>query len=383
MSSSINAEIMPVLKASVHDVRHFTSLLRGVNFANRATVTVTEGGLLVSVEEARTLLGTAYIFSDVFDEYEYHAESLQTRSTQEPAMQQDEEGVANSAFEIQLNTLIECLNIFGTAGGTGVAGGKHVQLKQDDEDKSSDDGGDNNDANSGSGRRGKRGKKSGQRGNTSLDLFFNRSERRTSMRMTYLGDGFPLTLLIAEDSTGPTTTCEISTFEAEPQLELPFDANDMQLKVILKSSWLKEALSEIDPSCDKLTFIANPPDQTFTDGTAARQNQRARARAKPILRIRATSTHGTTEMEYVNDRDVLETFDCSASVSFSYRFVHITRAMRALQTSVKTSLRIDKEGLLSLQFLMPAQRSRREGMHGGGQSHFIEFCCLPLDEDIN
>ncbi|KAG7086489.1 hypothetical protein E1B28_002438 [Marasmius oreades] len=352
----------------------------------RAGVTVTQHGLVVAVEEARTLLGTAYIFSDVFDEYEYHSESLKTRSLQHPQSQQDEEDIdiENTAFEIQLNTLIECLNIFGTAGGTGSSGsGKRVQLKQDDEEESSDNQGDNNERN-GFRRQSNGRKKTGQGGNTSLDLFFNRSDRRTSMRMTYLGEGSPLTLLIAEDSSGPTTTCEISTFEAEPQLELPFDAKDTKLKVILKSSWLKEALSEIDPSCDKLTFIANPPEKADTDGTVARQEERTRTRAKPILRIRATSMHGTTEMEYFNDRDVLETFDCLEPVSFSYRFVHITRAMRALQTSVKTSLRIDGEGLLSLQFLMPAQRARREGTgHRGGRENFIEFCCLPLDEDIS
>jgi cell cycle checkpoint protein len=38
----------------------------------------------------------------------------------------------------------------------------------------------------------------------------------------------------------------------------------------------------------------------------------------------------------------------------SYHFKHIAKTMRALQTSTKTSLRIDDEGLLSLQFLMPA-----------------------------
>ncbi|KAL0577082.1 checkpoint clamp complex protein Rad1 [Marasmius crinis-equi] len=357
MSSPANDEIVPVLKASVHDVRHFTSLLRGVNFTNRATVTVTDRGLLVAVEEARTLLGTAYIFSDVFDEYEYHGESVEEeQDTQQEAY--------NSAFEIHLNTLIECLNIFGTAGGSGGSGsGKHVQWKQAGAGEEQNSSGDE-DAGDG---KGKSRKKTAQGGNTSLDLFFTKSERKTSMRMSYLGSGYPLTLLIAEDSSGPTTTCEISTFEAEPQLELPFDVNDMKLKVILKSSWLKEALSEIDPSCDKMTFIGNPSEQNNAQG-----KERTRSKAKPILRIRATSTHGTTEMDYFNDKDVLETFD--------YRFAHITRAMRALQTSIKTSLRIDKEGLLSLQFLMPAQGSKR---NASSSSNFIEFRCLALDEEIS
>lgn len=61
------------------------------------------------------------------------------------------------------------------------------------------------------------------------------------MRMSFAGAGYPLTLLMfvapvslvgceltidfrAEDSTGPTTTCEITTFDPEPSLELPFDS---------------------------------------------------------------------------------------------------------------------------------------------------------------
>ena len=51
----------------------------------------------------------------------------------------------------------------------------------------------------------------------------------------------------------------------------------------------------------------------------------------------------------------------------SYRFGHISRTLKALQHTFKTSLRIDRDGLLSLQFLMP-----KPGRGGGGDA-FIEF----------
>ena len=54
-------------------------------------------------------------------------------------------------------------------------------------------------------------------------------------------------------------------------------------------------------------------------------------------------------------------------MSFSYRFGHISRTLKALQHSFKTSLRIDRDGLLSLQFLMP-----KPGRGGRGDA-FIEF----------
>jgi cell cycle checkpoint protein len=55
-------------------------------------------------------------------------------------------------------------------------------------------------------------------------------------------------------------------------------------------------------------------------------------------------------------------------LDISYRFAHISRTLRALQNSTKTSLRIEDEGLLSLQFLVPVPKPR-----GGMSDSFIEF----------
>ncbi|KAJ7684525.1 Rad1/Rec1/Rad17 [Mycena polygramma] len=362
-------QLPPVLKASVHDVRYFAALLRGVNFVNRGTVTITKTGFVVVVEEARTLLGTAYIFADIFDEYTYNSESPAAPQDSQTSEPEEED---NSAFEIPLNTLIECLNIFGTAGSSGSAAGtsgttgKYKKWKRAGDD--SDQEGDDDD--------GHRRRSSNGAGGKSIDHYFGAaSDKGTGMRMTYAGSGFPLTLLIAEDAAGPTTTCEITTYEAEPHLQLPFESERMVLKIILKSSWLRDALSELDPSCDKLTFIGNPPP------AAANGKQRQQPRAAdgtPMLRIQAAGTFGSTEMDYPNDRDVLETFECTRPVSFSYRFGHISRTLRALQSSTKTSLRIDDEGLLSLQFLMPSPKAKTEA----ATDAFIEFRCLALDDEL-
>jgi hypothetical protein len=50
------------------------------------------------------------------------------------------------------------------------------------------------------------------------------------------------------------------------------------------------------------------------------------------------------------------------------------RTLKALNSSTKTSLRIDDEGLLSLQFLMPSPRARGAlGPRVGGTEAFVEF----------
>lgn len=50
----------------------------------------------------------------------------------------------------------------------------------------------------------------------------------------------------------------------------------------------------------------------------------------------------------------------------SYTFDVIRHAVRALSASIKVSIRIDSEGVMSLQFLMPAQVS-------GESATWIEF----------
>jgi cell cycle checkpoint protein len=162
--------------------------------------------MTITVEEARTLLGekthsccellpilrgtgTAFIFADIFDEYSYRSEN--PAPTPQSQDSQNGEQLDNAAFEIPLNTLIECLNIFGTAGpaSTNANGtGKYKKWKKTGEDSDHDD---ENEGGGGGGR--------GRNGGNARGIesyFAGGSEKRTGMRMTYAGSGYPLTLLM-------------------------------------------------------------------------------------------------------------------------------------------------------------------------------------------
>ena len=102
-------------------------------------------------------LATAFVFKDVFEEYAYHPEASQT--------------INNAAFEIHPNTLIECLNIFGTSAIS--TSSKTKKWKQNAEDGGMDYGSD----------------RTGP-----LDKYFPSSDKGTAMRMSYGGAGYPLTL---------------------------------------------------------------------------------------------------------------------------------------------------------------------------------------------
>ena len=127
-------------------------------------------------------LGVAFIFSDIFDEYSYNSPEPPRVSSQE-----SDDTEYNVVFEVPLNILIDCLNIFGTAGtaSTNTTSNKYKKWKKVNDDSDHDNGGDD-----GIWRK----KRNNDRGIESY--FGSGSEKRTSMRMTYLSPGYPLTLLL-------------------------------------------------------------------------------------------------------------------------------------------------------------------------------------------
>lgn len=74
----------------------------------------------------RGSLATAFVYKEMFEEYTYHPEvsGLEPHSTPHTT--------DNPAFEIPLNALIECLNLFGTSSGLTTS--KTKKWKQNAED---------------------------------------------------------------------------------------------------------------------------------------------------------------------------------------------------------------------------------------------------------
>lgn len=62
-----------------------------------------------------------------------------------------------------------------------------------------------------------------------------------------------------------------------------------------QSSWLLEALSEVGPSCDKLTIICAPPQEPLATAATAGPYLNSGV-AKPTFRIRAVGSFGSTEV---------------------------------------------------------------------------------------
>lgn len=134
---------------------------------------------LSSKQLYHTSTATSYIYPDHFDEWSYNIDGLHAAPSQLSAPDVDHE---STTLEIPLNTLIECLNIFGTANissSSSNTSSKHKKWRR------ADDGSDD-----------ERGEEGRPPNANRLDRYFGSSEKRTSMRLSYAGPGHPLTLLL-------------------------------------------------------------------------------------------------------------------------------------------------------------------------------------------
>ncbi|WVQ78448.1 hypothetical protein IAT38_000534 [Cryptococcus sp. DSM 104549] len=351
----------PVFVAETDDVRSFARLLRGIGLKNSATLELaisqdpSQPIMSVSVDDAHTITATAWIPPSVFTKWS--------------AVPQGVEDIP-PAFDFSLDTLLTCLNIFGNAySGSSSSnysmGGKGKSRWAGDGDATI----------------------AGEDGSDRLWAHDKKGAGATSMRMEWMGHGHELTLLLRDESKGskgPTTTCALKTLEPTEIAKDSFDRENMVLHIIMKSEWFRDALQDLPTSCSRITLIATPPRSGSPggaragNGDMASQHAQRRPREVGQFSIHAEGDFGSVELDYPNDREVMETFQCQVEegVTFSYHAAHINHLTRALQNSVKTSIQIDWEGVLCVQMLV--QDGKDIGSHNG----LVEFSLQPLEEEV-
>lgn len=103
---------------------------------------------------------------------------------------EEEDTNRNTVLSFQLNTLLECLNIFGTATGPvsgGLSGPRQSWRRTGDTDE--EEGGDQ--------RQGGQRRRKTPDNNGKIDNFFSRADGKgTGMRISYAGEGYPLVVLL-------------------------------------------------------------------------------------------------------------------------------------------------------------------------------------------
>ena len=174
-------------------------------------------------------------------------------------------------------------------------------------------------------------------------------------RLSYSAKGDPLYIVLEE--TGVTTSCELVTYEPELQEDIPLQRDNLAHKVIMRASWLHDAINELSStSPSRLTIAASPTTPYFT--------------------LSSHGPLGSATIEFSNDPQLLETFQVPSRTVNTYKYSLIKNASKAMAIASKVSIRCDEQGVLSLQFMIEVEV---------GAVSFVDFRYVPYvpeeDED--
>lgn len=201
-------------------------------------------------------------------------------------------------------------------------------------------------------------------------------------RITYDSPGAPLSVILTEASI--RTSCDLTTYEPEYTDEIPFDRQSLAFKTIMRGSWLYDAILELSSTApEKLTMCAKT------------------VRGKPFFALASTGTLGSARVEFNNHlprpssraaatdeatappAGLLETFQLSdpgAVLRQSYKYSMIQKAARAMSVATKVSIRVDTQGVLSMQFMVEVEPAAAGGGGGTSQVCFVDFRVVPMVE---
>ena len=338
-----------VFSAVTTSVRQLYLLLRCISFAPKAEVQITSDGIRFSVDEARVVQGLTELDKSLFTSYNFNPGDGSTRLPR---------------FEISLPALLETLQIFGISEAT-------LSSRNP----------------------------SGGFSSSYTNAFTAPSlALGGTCRISYAQVGSPLCITIQEGAVN--TTCEINTYDVRGEDDddgsIPLDRNQLCLKVIMRSTWLHDAITELSGTNPEAVVL------------------NASERSQPYLALEGEGgPFGDVTVDYLPDAKtdptpsvarskkqpfVTETFSVTAPAGMhgrlkqKYKFDLLKKAGRAMSLASKVSLRQDLQGVLSLQFMIELgsngvkEGSDRTGAEGpGGKAYFVDFRFVPLidgeDED--
>ncbi|KAI7467326.1 hypothetical protein KC357_g7098 [Hortaea werneckii] len=340
----------PIFSAVSSSARQLLTLLRCIAPAKKAQVLISAQGLRFSTEEGSVMESFVFLEKHLFTSYTY----------QPPPPPSSQDDTQDPLFEINLNSLIETLNIFSLSdpaatkrpgGGGGMEGYDALAAHRLNR-------------------------------HAGINPFSTSAALSSGIcSFTYQAPGHPLSIHMSE--SGVTTTCDLTTYQADTQEEIPFARDALALKAILRSSYLLDAVTELGSmSPETLNLTASSSSHPMRTTTAAHES--------PCLSLSASGALGSATVDFTNPAPssstsstnppadassesplppILETFFCPTPdkrVQARFPFGLVRSAHRAMAVAQKVSLRLDAEGVLSLQFLIPVMNSGGGGGGGGG-----------------
>ncbi|RAR10236.1 Rad1-domain-containing protein [Stemphylium lycopersici] len=359
----------PLLTAVSSSARQLYQLLRCIAFSNKAHVQISDIGLKLAVDEASVMEASAFLDKSLFTTYTFnppHPPPNSQHSDSDQDVDADADAASNTtpAFQISLPALLETLQIFGLTDPSPSTSTSKSPWARDAPYPTS----------------------------TAFTANTIMGGMNNLCRISYDGPGSPLAVTLTEMSI--RTQCDLTTYEPEYADEIPFDRQALALKVIMRGSWLHDAVQELSStSPERLTMYAKtvrgkPFFALSSSGTlgSARvefnnQAQQPSAYRTPV----STNLNATADAANQPPTNLLETFQLSHPATVfrsSYKFSLIQKAARAMSVATKVSVRADTQGVLSLQFMIELEGpSSAAAANESAKISFVDFRFVPLVED--
>ncbi|KYQ57860.1 Cell cycle checkpoint protein RAD1 [Trachymyrmex zeteki] len=159
-------------------------------------------------------------------------------------------------------------------------------------------------------------------------------EDSVAVQMFYKGTGYPLSIIIEED--GIITDCSLKTLEVEELLDFHIETEDIVNKVVLQTELLAAVtMAELDPTCRIVELRFSPE--------------------KPFFRIGLAGMGSICHIDLPHDNDLINTFQCTKTVTSLFMLGHFKPAINALSCASKVSLRTNNSGLLCFQYMVKTE----------------------------
>ncbi|KAK5657083.1 hypothetical protein OQA88_3611 [Cercophora sp. LCS_1] len=308
----------PILRAVTSSTRPLYQLLKAISFTNKVHVEITSNGLRFAADHARVMQGVAHWSKPLFTSY---TTNLPAPPTQDDDEDSDSEPSVPS-FQISLPALLETLQIFGANDAAA------RQLKSETDPY--------------------RSKLPGYKSDAFSSHVIGMID---TCSLSYTAEGEPFSVVLQE--TGVKTTCNLITYVPEVPDDIPFDVEDLSFKIITQARVLLDVLAEIGPSQpEKLTITTS--------------------RREPYLQLSSSGGLGSSSVDFANGKELLETFTVREKWKQTFKFDMIKSASEAMKIASKVSIRGDKQGVLSMQFMVEVE--------GAGLS-FLDFRFVPYAEN--
>ncbi|KAJ2725586.1 checkpoint clamp complex protein Rad1 [Coemansia sp. Benny D115] len=282
--------------ARLNNVRPLVNMLRTIGFRPRALCTISDSGMVFTVNEAQAMVAQAYLRSTLFTVFHYNNEIAKQGVVH--VQQNDEggeEGIEHSTqITLPLDSLIECLTLFYGPSSSSSSLSQGIST-------------------------------------STLQGPVHDLRGATTAHVAYNGQGSDFELMLEE--RGTISVCRLATFEPEPAVDLDFSRYPIVQQLIIRSEWLRDAFNELDPTSDAVSISISA--------------------SEPYFRIATVGDNGSTELTYARDERIVDSYFCNEEMENRYRLQLILKCRSALAMSDKTKIRVNQRGFICFQFMVP------------------------------